>query len=143
MRNIVEPNLAHFEQLYAPVLNELEPLCAWGPRLGEGAAGDAAEFARSAATARCQQDMSPAARERLAEALPATLRRGLSAAARAGAGAGSSAEIQAVLSGIVARSAKSQSLKGILTAGVVKSGVYTAAKIGKWWGGVMKRGAVR
>ena len=61
----MEPNLSHFEELYAPVLEELEPLCAWGPHPGEGDSEgvSGAEFAQLAAAARCQQDMSPSARE--------------------------------------------------------------------------------
>jgi translocator assembly and maintenance protein 41 len=115
VRNIVEPNLPRFDQLYAPVLGDFSDVCDFSD----------ASASHACASGRCAQDTSAAARHSLAASLPA-------AAWQPGSAAVTPDALRARLRAVVGRASAVQTCKGLFTAGVAKSATYTAAKVGKW-----------
>jgi len=117
VRNIVSPQIPSFEELYAPIL------LAFAPVLHKGSPGV------------FHQDTSPDTRSAHTAQLPAALRATSAASTLSSgplAGAIDPAVLSSRLQSIVFRSSLAQSAKGVLTAGPLKSGVYSAAKVGKW-----------
>lgn len=100
---------------------------------------------------RVQQDISPAARAALVRKLPSTLRarveshfgRDVPGAAddpaalyaRIGADASLGSVVRREVTHIVRAPATMQTVKGLVSAGPLKSARYAATKIGKWWSG--------
>ncbi|KAG0210322.1 Mitochondrial translocator assembly and maintenance protein 41 [Mortierella sp. NVP41] len=134
VQNIVKAQLAQFHRLYDPLLANLNNVTT----LREG---------------HLEQDVSPLVRSRTFQKLPPKLKQGTlyryhSALSKAGVEIvkEEGQEIQSVATApdldkylastvhsIVQIPALSQSIKGIATAGVVKTGKYGLEKLGKWW----------
>ncbi|KAG0197317.1 Mitochondrial translocator assembly and maintenance protein 41 [Mortierella sp. GBA30] len=134
VQNIVTAQLSQFHRLYDPLLANLNNVTT----LREGF---------------LEQDDSPLVRSRTFQKLPPKLKQGVlyryhSALSKAGVEIvkEDGQEIQSVASApdldkylastihsIVQIPALSQSIKGIATAGVMKTGKYGMAKLGKWW----------
>ncbi|KAF8930871.1 Mitochondrial translocator assembly and maintenance protein 41 [Dissophora ornata] len=134
VQNIVKAQLAHFHRLYDPLLGNLSNVTT----LREGF---------------LEQDDSPLVRSRTFQKLPPKLKQGVlyryhSALSKAGVEIvkEEGQEIQSVatapdlekyldktIHSIVQIPALSQSIKGIATAGVIKTGKYGVQKLGKWW----------
>jgi translocator assembly and maintenance protein 41 len=96
------------------------------------------------------QDTSPAARAALVRKLPGSLRAKVEAHytarapregdegafyARVGEDAGLPQVVQREIANIVRPHATMQTVKGVVSAGPVKSARYVSAKVGKWWRG--------
>ncbi|KAK3846456.1 MAG: mitochondrial matrix Mmp37 [Linnemannia gamsii] len=134
VQNIVKAQLSQFHRLYDPLLANLTNVTT----LREG---------------HLEQDVSPLVRSRTFQKLPPHLKTGTlyryhSALSKAGVAIvkEEGEEIQSVatapdldkylaktIHSIVQIPALSQSIKGIATAGVVKTGKYGMEKLGKWW----------
>mmetsp|Transcript_53895 Transcript_53895/g.122837 ORF Transcript_53895/g.122837 Transcript_53895/m.122837 type:complete len:315 (-) Transcript_53895:64-1008(-) len=109
VRNIVAPNIGRFEELFSPVLSStFSEACYWDQ-----------------GTSLWTQDASPPQILKHCSLLPAAIRPSKGALL-------SPSEAKARLRSVVSRSSVSQSAKGFLSAGPVKSGKYTAAKVAKW-----------
>ncbi|KAF9316169.1 Mitochondrial translocator assembly and maintenance protein 41 [Podila horticola] len=131
VQNIVNAQLAQFHRLYDPLLGNLSNVTT----LREG---------------HLEQDDSPLVRSRTFQKLPPKLKQGVlyryhSALSKAGVEI-EGKEIQSVatapdldkylqstIHSIVQIPALSQSIKGIATAGLLKTGKYGMEKLGKWW----------
>ncbi|XP_004345447.1 MMP37-like protein [Capsaspora owczarzaki ATCC 30864] len=138
--NIVDANLEHFVELYAtPLLVDLrDGVTLLSTRRESG-------LPRWQPTTQFQQDTSPTARQRLLQNVPRGLSealahvkqnapRSLTRAAPEASGGLSIPNRSQILAGvaqIVAGTAISQSLKGILTGGVLKASRYALQKVGK------------
>lgn len=103
VRNIVLPNLDRFEKLYESALGSFENVCF--VRTGENFV----------------QDDSPAQQLIHRTALPLAV-----------SGVSNADSLRRNLRKVVRYSSLCQSSKGLVTAGVLKSGRYTGAKIAKW-----------
>ncbi|KAG0288029.1 Mitochondrial translocator assembly and maintenance protein 41 [Linnemannia gamsii] len=134
VQNIVKAQLSQFHRLYDPLLANLSNVTT----LREG---------------HLEQDISPLVRSRTFQKLPPKLKQGTlyryhSALSKAGVEIvkEEGQEIQSVATApdldkylastvhsIVQIPAFSQSVKGISTAGVIKTGKYGLEKLGKWW----------
>ncbi|KAF9135550.1 Mitochondrial translocator assembly and maintenance protein 41 [Mortierella sp. 14UC] len=134
VQNIVKAQLSQFHRLYDPLLANLTNVTT----LREG---------------HLEQDVSPLVRSRTFQKLPPKLKTGAlyryhSALSKAGVAIvkEEGEEIQSVatapdldkylastIHSIVQIPALSQSIKGIATAGVIKTGKYGMEKLGKWW----------
>lgn len=134
VQNIVKAQLSQFHRLYDPLLANLNNVTT----LREG---------------HLEQDISPLVRSRTFQKLPPRLKQGTlyryhSALSKAGVAIvkEEGQEIQSVATApdldkylantvhsIVQIPAFSQSVKGIATAGVIKTGKYGLEKLGKWW----------
>ncbi|KAF9147702.1 Mitochondrial translocator assembly and maintenance protein 41 [Linnemannia schmuckeri] len=134
VQNIVKAQLSQFHRLYDPLLANLNNVTT----LREG---------------HLEQDISPLVRSRTFQKLPPKLKQGTlyryhSALSKAGVEIvkEEGQEIQSVATApdldkylastvhsIVQIPAFSQSVKGIATAGVIKTGKYGLEKLGKWW----------
>ncbi|KAG0268393.1 Mitochondrial translocator assembly and maintenance protein 41 [Actinomortierella ambigua] len=134
VKNIVEAQLPQFHRLYDPLLASLSNVTV----LREG---------------HLEQDDSPLVRSRAFQKLPPRLKEGVryryhSALSKAGVEIVNEdgKEIQSVatapdlskylsqtIHSIIQIPALTQSIKGIATAGVVKTGKYGLEKLGKWW----------
>ncbi|KAF9964394.1 Mitochondrial translocator assembly and maintenance protein 41 [Mortierella alpina] len=135
VQNIVTAQLSQFHRLYDPLLANLNNVTT----LREGF---------------LEQDVSPLVRSRTFQKLPPKLKQGVlyryhSALSKAGVEIvkDEGQEIQSVATApdldkylaktvhsIVQIPAMSQSIKGIATAGIMKTGQYGMQKLGKWWG---------
>ncbi|KAF9291471.1 Mitochondrial translocator assembly and maintenance protein 41 [Mortierella alpina] len=135
VQNIVTAQLSQFHRLYDPLLSNLNNVTT----LREGF---------------LEQDVSPLVRSRTFQKLPPKLKQGVlyryhSALSKAGVEIvkDEGQEIQSVATApdldkylaktvhsIVQIPAMSQSIKGIATAGLMKTGQYGMQKLGKWWG---------
>ncbi|KAK3822976.1 MAG: mitochondrial matrix Mmp37 [Benniella sp.] len=135
VQNIVKAQLSQFHRLYDPLIANLTNVTT----LGEGL---------------YEQNDSPLVRSRIFQKLPPGLKRGVlyryhSALSKAGVEIvkEDGQEIQSVATApdlpayldkafhsIIQIPTFNQSVKGILTAGVVKTGRYGMEKLGKWWG---------
>ncbi|KAF9375645.1 Mitochondrial translocator assembly and maintenance protein 41 [Podila verticillata] len=131
VQNIVNAQLSQFHRLYDPLLGNLSNVTT----LREG---------------HLEQDDSPLVRSRTFQKLPPNLKKGVlyryhSALSKAGVEI-EGKEIQSVatapdldkylqstIHSIVQIPALSQSIKGIATAGLLKTGKYGMEKLGKWW----------
>ncbi|CAM9382890.1 unnamed protein product [Scytosiphon promiscuus] len=116
VKNIVSATQEQFQDLYAPALKGIPGLAATGH--------DCSTYA---------QDVSPTARLALAESLPRAVRGLLplteAGSGLAGGGASLSAEVSRALASVVSRSSLRQGIKGLLTAGMMKSASYSVAKV--------------
>ncbi|CAO3566680.1 unnamed protein product [Mortierella alpina] len=135
VQNIVTAQLSQFHRLYDPLLANLNNVTT----VREGF---------------LEQDVSPLVRSRTFQKLPPKLKQGVlyryhSALSKAGVEIvkDEGQEIQSVatapdldkylaktIHSIVQIPAMSQSIKGIATAGIMKTGQYGMQKLGKWWG---------
>ncbi|KAF9934666.1 Mitochondrial translocator assembly and maintenance protein 41 [Linnemannia zychae] len=134
VQNIVKAQLSQFHRLYDPLLGNLNNVTT----LREG---------------HLEQDISPLVRSRTFQKLPPKLKQGVlyryhSALSKAGVAIvkEDGEEIQSVatapdldkylantIHSIIQIPALTQSIKGIATAGVLKTGKYGMEKLGKWW----------
>ncbi|CAM9202160.1 unnamed protein product [Hapterophycus canaliculatus] len=129
VKNIVSATQEKFQDLYAPALKGIPGLAATGH--------DCSVYA---------QDVSPNARLALARSLPRAVRGrlpltegGFSSSGLAGGGASLSVEVSRALASVVSRSSLRQGVKGLLTAGVLKSAAYSVAKVTQAAAGRRKR----
>jgi len=126
--NLVLPVLRQYEKLYRPTVLALAQGSGLHPV--EVNVGSSSGLAFNAHT-------SEAGRRGLVQALPRNVRALLPEPAASAASASASASAEAVrraVSDIVRRSATSQSLKGLVTVGVLKSGFYAWQKLKKRFG---------
>ncbi|CAM9279633.1 unnamed protein product [Choristocarpus tenellus] len=124
VHNIVAKATGRFQDLYAPILSSFKGLTR---------AGDSSKA--------YWQDTSPSAHAKLADALPSAVRSLLTADSAGmfgqqkvlphGAATPMARRVSSALAHVVARSSRWQGAKGLLTAGVAKSAVYTMAKVTK------------
>eukprot|EP00752_Nemacystus_decipiens_P010611 g9449.t1 len=119
VKNIVSSTVGRFQDLYAPTLKGVPGLVTTGH--------DSSSYA---------QDVSPSSRMALATSLPRAVR-GLLPLDKSGAagsglvngGAPLTADVSRALAAVVSRSSLRQGVKGLLTAGVLKSAAYSVAKV--------------
>ena len=109
IRNMVAPNIEHFRRLYSRPLASLRR---------DGLVHQESEGATF------QQDITHESRRLLAERLPSTLRAALPASP-------SAAAVNVALRAIVHRSSARQTVKGVITGGVLRSTVYAYRKISR------------
>eukprot|EP00903_Cladosiphon_okamuranus_P009410 g8974.t1 len=119
VKNIVNTTIGRFQDLYAPTLKGIPGLVATGH--------DSSSYA---------QDASPSTRMALVTALPRAVRGLLPVDKRGAAGRGLvhggaplTAELSRALAAVVSKSSLRQGVKGLLTAGVLKSAAYSVAKV--------------
>uniref|UniRef100_M4BXI2 Phosphatidate cytidylyltransferase, mitochondrial n=1 Tax=Hyaloperonospora arabidopsidis (strain Emoy2) TaxID=559515 RepID=M4BXI2_HYAAE len=121
VRNIVDGNFRAFQELYRHKIQN-------SPFMSRSISGVDMIVANSA---------NPDVRQSIVEALPSNVRRRLAAKSQA-SGVNdhqtvTKKQLQRVIASIVFRSSRSQSIKGIATAGGVKSILYVAQKLKRTW----------
>ncbi|CAM9106839.1 unnamed protein product [Ascophyllum nodosum] len=120
VRNIVASTLDRFQNLYDPAIQTIPGLVAKGH--------DCSSY---------DQDTSPSARMALARALPLALRGQLPTLIGKGGPSGglenrwapTAKDVSRALAAVVSRSSLRQGVKGLLTAGLLKSASYSFAKV--------------